>query len=130
LSQFSVQRKTTIRKYQAFVQEELKNNSVWSKLNNQIYLGDETFIKQVKQYMGDQDKDLQIPKIQKQSIAKSLVEYERMTTGRDEAIRMLVALTLIRNWVIALNCILLELERLSGNLELMAASETPKLASM
>ncbi len=130
MSQFSVQRKTAIRKYQAFVQEELKNNSVWSKLNNQIYLGDETFIKQVKQYMGDQDKDLQIPKIQKQSIAKSLVEYERMTTGRDEAIRMLVALTLIRNWVIAQDCILLELERLSGNLELMAASETPKLASM
>jgi hypothetical protein len=75
LSQFSVQRKTAIRKYQAFVQEGLKNNSVWSKLNNQIYLGDETFIKKVKQYMGDQDKDLQIPKIQKQSIAESLVEY-------------------------------------------------------
>lgn len=86
LSQFSVQRKTAIRKYQTFVQEGLKNDPIWSRLNNQIYLGDEAFIKQVQRHMGDQEKDLQIPKIQKRSIAKTLAEYERMTTKRDEAI--------------------------------------------
>jgi putative transposase len=86
LSQFSVQRKTAIRKYQAFVQEGLNNDSIWSQLNNQIYLGDEAFVQKVQRHIGDHEKDLQIPKIQKRSIAKPLAEYERTTPERDEAI--------------------------------------------
>jgi putative transposase len=86
LSQFSVQRKTAIRKYQAFVQEGLKNDPIWSQLNNQVYLGDEAFAQKVQRHIGDQEKDLQIPKLQKRSIAKPLAEYERITPERDEAI--------------------------------------------
>ncbi len=86
LSQFSVQRKTAIRKYQAFVQGGLKNDPIWSQLSNQIYLGGEAFVQKVQRHIGDQGKELQIPKIQKRSIAKPLVEYERMTSERDEAI--------------------------------------------
>jgi putative transposase len=86
LSQFSVQRKTSIRKYQAFVQGGLKNDPIWSQLNNQIYLGDEAFVQKVQRHMGDKGKDFQIPKIQKRLIAKPLAEYERMAPERDEAI--------------------------------------------
>jgi hypothetical protein len=45
----------------------------------------------VQQYIGARDKDLQIPKIQKRSIAKSLQEYEKMSRIRDEAIVMAYA---------------------------------------
>ena len=86
LSQFSVQRKTAIRKYKTFVQDGLKRGSIWSELNNQIYLGDQDFINRVQQNLGENKKDLQIPKIQKRSIAKSLQEYEKTSRSRDEAI--------------------------------------------
>lgn len=86
LSQFSVQRKTAIRKYQAFVQEGLKNGPIWSELNNQIYLGDEVFVEKVQKNMGVQGKNLQRPKIKKRSIAKSLAEYKKKAQTRDEAI--------------------------------------------
>ncbi len=91
LSQFSVQRKTAIRKYTAFVQDGLSRGSIWSQLNHQIYLGDQDFIDRVQQYIGARDKDLQIPKIQKRPIAKSLQEYEKMSRSRDEAIVMAYA---------------------------------------
>ena len=86
LSQFSVQRKTAIRKYKTFVQDGLKRGSIWSELNNQIYLGDQDFINRVQQNLGENKKYLQIPKIQKRSIAKSLQEYEKTSRSRDEAI--------------------------------------------
>jgi putative transposase len=83
LSQFSVQRKTAIRKYMAFVQDGLRRDSIWAQLNNQIYLGDQKFIDSLQQ---EKEKDLQIPKIQKRSIAKTIQEYAKMSSSRDEAI--------------------------------------------
>jgi putative transposase len=86
LSQFSVQRKTAIRKYQEFVFQGMKNGPIWSQLNNQIYLGDKKFIDKVQCHMDGQNKDLQIPKIQKRAVAKSLTEYEGVAKSRDDAI--------------------------------------------
>lgn len=86
LSQFSLQRKTAIRKYRAFVQDGLKRGSIWSQLKNQIYLGDQEFIDRVQQNIGEKENDLQIPKIQKRPVANSLQEYERTSSSRDEAI--------------------------------------------
>jgi len=86
LSQFSVQRKTAIRKYMAFVQDGLRRDSIWAQLNNQIYLGDQNFIDSLQQHIGEKEKDLQIPKIQKRSIAKTIQEYAKMSSSRDEAI--------------------------------------------
>ena len=86
LSQFSVQRKTAIRKYTEFVQQGIKNEPIWAQLNNQIYLGDQTFVKEVQKHIKELEQDLQIPKIQKRAVAKPLFEYERAATTRNEAI--------------------------------------------
>ena len=86
LSQFSAQRKTAIQKYMAFVLDGLRSGSIWTQLNNQIYLGDQKFIDNMQQHIGEKVKDLQIPKIQKRPVAKSIQEYERLSNSRDEAI--------------------------------------------
>lgn len=86
LSQFSVQRKTAVRKYREFVLQGMKNGPIWSQLSNQIYLGDQAFVDKVQVHMEGQKKDLQIPKIQKRAVAKSLSEYESISKTRDEAI--------------------------------------------
>jgi len=86
LAQFSVQRKTTTRKYKLFVQEGLNNGPIWTRLNNQIYLGGKEFIENVHRQTQIQSEGLQVPKVQKRSIAKSLSEYERIYKTRDEAI--------------------------------------------
>jgi putative transposase len=86
LSQFGVQRKTAIRKYQEFVQQGMSNGPIWSQLNNQIYLGDQKFVDKVQWHMEERKSDLQIPKIQKRAVARKLPEYESMANCRDEAI--------------------------------------------
>jgi len=86
LSQFSVQRKTAIRKYRQFVQEGLNNGPIWTQLNNQIYLGGKEFIDKVQRHITIHSEDVQVPKVQRRSIAKSLSEYERIYKNRDEAI--------------------------------------------
>lgn len=86
LLQFSPQRKTAIKRYIAFVAAGLKNGPIWSKVTNQIYLGDKGFVDNVQRFLTDRKSDIQIPKAQKRSIPKLLSEYERMTTCRDDAI--------------------------------------------
>ncbi len=87
LAQFSKQRKTAIRKYREFVREGLTKGPIWDHLNNQIYLGDEAFIKQVQKHLDKKKRDLQIPKVQKRPLIKALRDYEKMAKTRDEAIK-------------------------------------------
>ena len=82
---FSVQRKTVIRKYKVFVQGGVKRGPIWYQVI-QIYLGDQGFIDSVQQHIGDKGRGLQIPKIQKRPVARSLQAYERTSNSRDEAI--------------------------------------------
>ncbi len=69
-SQFSKNRKIVINKYITFVEAGLKNGSIWSQINNQIYLSDKTFI----------------DKVQRRAVAKSLSTYEKQPKSRNEAI--------------------------------------------
>jgi hypothetical protein len=59
LAQFSVQRKAAIRKYRLFVQESLKHGPIWTRLNNQIYLGGKEFIDKEQRHVQIQRDDLQ-----------------------------------------------------------------------
>ncbi len=86
LSQFSTQRKTAIKRYIAFVDAGLKNGPIWSKVKNQIYLGNDSFIDHVQAYIGDNQFDVQIPKAQRRGIPKSLSRYEKAANSRNEAI--------------------------------------------
>lgn len=86
LLQFSKQRKTAIRKYKEFVTAGLKEGPIWDRLNNQIYLGESEFIDRVQKHLKDQRTDLQIPKVQKRTIANSIADYEAQNITRDDAI--------------------------------------------
>jgi putative transposase len=86
MSLFSPQRKTAIKRYNSFVEAGLKNGPIWSKITNQIYLGDKSFVDEVQQFLIDRKPDIQVPKVQKRSIPKLLSEYQSMTNSRDEAI--------------------------------------------
>lgn len=86
LVQFSRQRKSAIRKYQAFVIAGLKNGPIWTELNHQIYLGDHKFIETMQRHLKQQQADIQIPKIQKRAMPRSLADYEHHALSRDQAI--------------------------------------------
>jgi putative transposase len=87
-SQFSKQRKTAIKRYRQFVSEGLKNSSIWHQLSNQVYLGDKAFVYRVQKYLPTDNGDLQIPKIQRQPVARSLAEYESESDSLNSAIRI------------------------------------------
>ena len=86
LLQFSKQRKIAINRYQEFVLAGLKNGPIWGELNNQIYLGDAAFVDKMRAYLATQESDIQIPKVQRRSVPKSLDYYEKQALSRDEAI--------------------------------------------
>ncbi len=86
LSQFSRQKKAAIRKYEAFVEEGLKNGPIWDQLKNQVYLGDAKFIEKALSHLDEQQQDVQIPKSQKRPIPQALEYYERHTLNRNDAI--------------------------------------------
>jgi REP element-mobilizing transposase RayT len=70
---------------QAYIRRHQKTGHLFQGRYKSI-LADEAFLQKVQRHMGDQEKDLQIPKIQRRSVVKTLAEYERMTPERDEAI--------------------------------------------
>lgn len=74
LSQFSVQRKRAIKKYQEFVTHGIGTTGLWEELSGQIFLGSEKFIGDMKERL-DQKQDLsEIPKVQRSTKGKS-IEY-------------------------------------------------------
>jgi REP element-mobilizing transposase RayT len=91
LSQFSKQRKTAIKRYRQFVSEGLKNSSIWHQLSNQVYLGDKAFVDRVQKYLPNDNGDIQIPKIQRRPVARSLAEYESESDSRNSAIKVAYA---------------------------------------
>jgi putative transposase len=91
LSQFSKQRKTAIKRYRQFVSEGLKNSSIWHQLSNQVYLGDKAFVDRVQKYLPNDNGDIQIPKIQRRPVARSLANYESESDSRNSAIKVAYA---------------------------------------
>jgi REP-associated tyrosine transposase len=85
MNEFKIQ-DTTPKNYEAFVENGLKREPIWSELNNQIYLGDAGFIEKVQKHMDEQENDIQIPKVQKRAKPKSLSYYEGKTKNRNGAL--------------------------------------------
>jgi len=76
LGQFSVQRKRAIEKYRDFIREGVGLPSLWSELTQQIYLGDEKFVKRLQKKLDKQSDLSEIPRMQRRPKAKSLEHYE------------------------------------------------------
>jgi len=85
LSQFSVQRKRAKAKYKDFVRAGVGLPGLWSELTQQIYLGDENFVKRMQRKL-DKSADLsEIPRAQRRPKAKPLAHYELIYKDRKRA---------------------------------------------
>ena len=86
LSNFAKRKTTAIERYKTFVAEGKNQPSPWDALSNQVFLGSETFIKEIRAQIPD-DKDLsEILVAQKRIPAKSMEYYEKTFPYRNDAI--------------------------------------------
>ncbi len=87
LSAFSKKQGSAQKKYSEFVSQGKNQPSLWESLKNQVFLGDEEYVRQILSDI-DQNKDLsEIPKSQRKEKAKELAWYERQAMSRNEAIK-------------------------------------------
>lgn len=85
LAQFGKRRAEALRRYRRFVQEGIGAAGVWSNVSQQIYLGDERFVKRMQakaERLGD---ELSIPRAQRRAPAPTLAKLERWHRSRGEA---------------------------------------------
>lgn len=76
LSQFSGQKKRAIAKYKEFVKAGVEQSGIWEDLTQQIYLGDEFFLKEMQKAMDEQADLSEIPRAQRRPPARSLQYYK------------------------------------------------------
>jgi hypothetical protein len=65
LSQFGAKRKTATAKYRRFVEEGIKQESIWKDLRGQSLLGEDDFVVEFADYLKDREKIREIPKSQR-----------------------------------------------------------------
>jgi len=79
--------KTHARKaYRLFVQQGIGGESIWSRLNRQVFLGDDHFVERMQRRLGDRRDDVQIPKTQRRRPVPSLDQLCHDSGTRDAAI--------------------------------------------
>jgi len=86
LAAFGKRRSTALEKYRRFVSEGKNQPSPWEQLRNQVFLGSEQYVEDIKNKI-DRGMDLsEIPKSQQRSIPKTLSYYEKHGSTRNDAI--------------------------------------------
>ncbi|HEC18427.1 MAG TPA: addiction module toxin RelE, partial [Gammaproteobacteria bacterium] len=86
LSAFAKQKARAIKKYCEFIKAGKHQPSPWDELHNQVFLGDEQYVKRIRQKI-DADKDLsEIPKSQRRPKPKAIAEYAKESTSRNAGI--------------------------------------------
>lgn len=63
------------REFVQFVRNGNGHSELWSKLQNQLYLGDENFITKMQEYRKDNGDPGEIPRIQRRDVVRSLAYY-------------------------------------------------------
>ncbi len=86
LAQFAKRRTVAQRRYGEFVKQGIKNAPIWRALQQQIYLGDEKFVKQVQRKTEIQGDELSIPRAQRRAPAPSLAKIATKHRNRNNAI--------------------------------------------
>ena len=86
LAQFSTQRSEAIQRYIDFVVQGVGQESIWSSLNRQIFLGDDKFVLRMQDKIKSKSEDVNFPKAQRRAPALPLVEYQKAHNTRNEAI--------------------------------------------
>lgn len=85
LALFGKRRAEARRRYRRFVLEGIGAPGVWANLTQQIYLGDERFVKRMQAKVGRSEEELNIPRAQRRKPAPSLAALGRRHRNRDEA---------------------------------------------
>jgi putative transposase len=86
LGQFGKQRKSAIRKYVNFVNEGVGLPSIWNNLQNQIFLGSDTFINKNQELINKKESLNEVPRLQKRKVPRPLDYYERKFKDQKKAI--------------------------------------------
>lgn len=85
LSAFGKRKSRAMEKYREFVREGKQQPSPWEYLRNQVFLGDERYVEDIRQKI-DTDRDLsEIPKSQRRPKPRSLAYYVNKSAARNEA---------------------------------------------
>ncbi len=88
LSSFAVRRSVAIERYKSFVSEGKNQPALWDKLKNQIYLGNEAFVKRMMTKFPVNADLSEVPLGQRRAMAKPIDHYVKKSSSRDEAIIM------------------------------------------
>ncbi len=86
LALFAKRRTTAQQRYSVFVKQGIKSASIWEELQQQIYLGDEKFVKRVQRKAGIQGDELSIPRAQRSVPAPTLAKIAAKHHERNDAI--------------------------------------------
>ena len=86
LAFFAKRLKTSQERYKRFVEDGKWPVSPWGLLRNQVFLGDDNFVKKMQSFI-EADRDLsEVPSNQKRRIAKPLSSFANSSNSRNEAI--------------------------------------------
>ena len=85
LALFAKRRTTAQQRYRGFVKQGIKSASIWDELQQQIYLGDEKFVKRIQRKAGIQGDELSIPQAQRRAPAPALAKIVAKHHERNNA---------------------------------------------
>jgi len=88
LSQFGKQRRRCMERYAQFVEEGLSRASIWSGLSQQVYLGGDDFIYQIKSELSGRNDLTEVPRTQWKQSGRSLDEYADEAGDRNNAMAL------------------------------------------
>lgn len=78
LGQFGEQRSRAVANYIAFVHDGARLPSIWAKLQGQIYLGSEAFVRNMQAQIENKTAQIQeIPRAQRRALSQPLEEFEK-----------------------------------------------------
>ncbi len=86
LASFARRKSSAVEKYKQFVAEGKGRPSPWQALRNQVFLGDEGFVKDMQSLIDGEKELSEIPSTQRRPVAKSISEYESSSANRNAAI--------------------------------------------
>lgn len=87
LGQFAKQRKTAIVRYINFVREGVGlPSTIWSHLQNQIFLGSEAFINENQKHIYQKETLNDVPRLQRRELPKPLEYYDNKYNNQKESI--------------------------------------------
>ena len=85
IAHFSRRKSTAVDRYRKFVAEGKNQPSIWEQLRNQVYIGNEDYIKQIQTKITKETDLSEIPASQRRPMPKSLDFYAQKYNDRDEA---------------------------------------------